>query len=101
MQYRLALALGATFLGWCALETLDHAPVRILDMGVRVFSDGRDSQTGEPLAVGRRYARHVRRNLDRTKLRRKRLIKFMIESGLMPADEQARKELQKNNEERS
>jgi CRISPR-associated endonuclease Csn1 len=94
MQYRLALSLGSAFLGWCALETLDHTPVRILDMGVRVFPDGRDSQSGEPLAVGRRYARRMRRNLDRTKLRRKRLMKFMIESGLMPADEQARKELE-------
>ena len=94
MQYRLALTLGSSFLGWCALETVDHTPVRILDTGVRVFPDGRDSQTGEPLAVGRRYARRMRRNLDRTKLRRKRLIKFMIESGLMPADEKARKELQ-------
>jgi CRISPR-associated endonuclease Csn1 len=94
MQYRLALALGSTFLGWCALETLDHTPVRILDMGVRVFPNGRDSQSGESLAVARYYARLKRRNLDRTKLRRKRLMKFMIESGLMPADEQARKELQ-------
>jgi CRISPR-associated endonuclease Csn1 len=104
MQYRLALALGSTFLGWCALEivdmenvangTVDRAPVRILDMGVRVFPDGRDSQSGEPLAAGRRYARHMRRNLDRRKQRQKRLVKFMIESGLMPAGGNARKELE-------
>jgi CRISPR-associated endonuclease Csn1 len=94
MQYRLALSLGSAFLGWSALETLNRVPVRILDMGVRVFSDGRDSLSGEPLAVGRRYARRMRRNLDRTKQRRKRLMKFMIDSGLMPADEHARKELQ-------
>jgi CRISPR-associated endonuclease Csn1 len=94
MKYRLALALGSGFLGWCALEINDASPVRIMDMGVRVFSDGRDSQSAEPLAVGRRYTRGIRRNLDRTKLRRKRLMKFMIESDLMPADETARKELE-------
>lgn len=94
MKYRLSLNLGSAFLGWSALETVDRVPVRILDMGVRVFGDGRDSQTGEPLAVGRRFARRMRRNLDRTKLRRRRLMKFMIESELMPADEQSRKELQ-------
>ena len=104
MQYRLAFALGSTFLGWCALETVamenlakgtvESAPVCILDMGVRVFPDGRDRQSGKPLAAGRRYARRMRRNLDRRKLRQKRLTKFMIESGLMPADEMARKELE-------
>ena len=36
----------------------------------------------------------MRRNLDRRKLRQKHLTKFMIESGLMPADEMARKELE-------
>jgi len=95
MQYRLALSLGSAFLGWCVLETVDREAVRIVDTGVRVFSDGRDMQTGEPLATGRGAARVMRRNLDRRKSRRERLMKFMIGAGLMPADEQARKELEK------
>lgn len=94
MQYRLALSLGSAFLGWSVLETINGVPVRILDTGVRAFSDGRDRQSGAPVAVGRRHARLVRRNLDRVRLRQQRLMRFMIESGLMPGDEQARKELE-------
>src|ERR1035437_9497606 len=94
MQYRLALSLGSACLGWSVLETINGVPVRILDTGVRVFSDGRDRQSGEPLAAGRRHARLVRRNLDRVRLRNQRLMRFMIESGLMPEGEQTRKELE-------
>ena len=95
MQYRLALSMGSAFLAWCVLETEDRKPVRIVGTGVRVFSDGRDIQTGDPLAFGRRSARIMRRNLDRRGSRRDRLMKFMIAAGLMPESEQVRKELEK------
>jgi len=94
MTYRLALNLGSTFLGWCVLETLDATPVRIADMGVRIFPDGRDGKSKEPLALSRRHERCQRRNRDRRQLRQKRLIKIMMECGLMPAEETGRKALE-------
>jgi len=95
MTYRLALDLGSTSLGWCLFETDDGEPRRIRDIGVRIFSDGRDEQKKEPLAVSRRKARGMRRNLDRRGLRRKQLIACLVRAGLMPEDEKERKELER------
>lgn len=95
MKYRLGIDLGSTSLGWCIL-TLDKngRPSSIHDMGVRIFPDGRDDKSKEPLAVTRRTARGMRRNLDRRDLRQKRLMHFMIKSGLMPKEEHERKALE-------
>jgi len=95
MKYRLGIDLGSTSLGWCIMALdKENRPSSIIDMGVRIFPDGRDDKTKEPLAVARRGARGMRRNLDRRDLRQKRLMTFMIENGLMPKDEKARKELE-------
>lgn len=94
MTYRLALALGSTSLGWCVLRTEEHSPVDIIDMGVRIFPDGRDHKTKEPLAVTRRHARARRRNYDRRALRQRRLMAYLIETGLIPRDHAARKQLE-------
>ena len=91
--YLLALDLGTSSLGHVAFE-LDEAgtePRDILDLGVRVFPDGREPKTGEPLAVQRRLARGIRRNRDRGQNRVRRLVRELIETGLMPEDEQARR----------
>lgn len=95
MKYRLGIDLGSTSLGW-AVFALDKngRPSSLLDMGVRIFPDGRDDKSKEPLAVVRRGARGMRRNLDRRDLRQKRLMRFMIENGLMPKEECARKVLE-------
>ena len=91
--YLLALDLGTASLGYVAFA-LDEAgtePRGILDLGVRVFPDGREPKTGEPLAVQRRLARGIRRNRDRGQNRVRRLVRELIETGLMPEDEQARR----------
>lgn len=91
--YLLALDLGTSSLGHVAFE-LDEAgtePRDILDLGVRVFPDGREPKTGEPLAVQRRLARGIRRNRDRGQNRVRRLVRELIETRLMPEDEQARR----------
>jgi CRISPR-associated endonuclease Csn1 len=95
MKYRLGVDLGSTSLGWC-IFALDKngRPSSLLDMGVRIFPDGRDDKFKKPLAVERRGARGMRRNLDRRDLRQKRLIAFLIENGLMPKDEAGRKALE-------
>ena len=54
--YLLALDLGTASLGHVAfaLNEAGTEPRGILDLGVRVFPDGREPKTGEPLAVQRR-----------------------------------------------
>jgi CRISPR-associated endonuclease Csn1 len=98
MNYRLGLDLGSTSIGWCLLQLdQENNPQSVLDMGVRIFSDGREDQSKEPLAVGRRNARSIRRNFDRRERRQKRLMSLLMQFNLMPKDEMARKDLEKLN----
>ncbi len=95
MKYRLALDMGSTSLGWCILAlSKDDVPVSIINMGVRIFPDGRDDKTKEPLAVARRGARALRRNNDRRDRRQKRLMACLIQYGLMPENYNERKNLE-------
>lgn len=92
MNYRLGLDLGTNSIGWAVLSLDENNEIdEIKDMGVRIFSDGRDPKTKEPLAVKRRTARGIRRNLYRRKLRRRQLFRLLQKAGLMPASlEEAR-----------
>lgn len=94
--YRLSLDLGTNSLGWCVLE-LDRngRPMGIRRMGVRIFTDGRNPQDKNSLAVARRIARQMRRRRDRTLVRRARLMAALIRFGLMPGDRAARKALER------
>ncbi len=94
MKYRLGIDLGSTSLGWCILKINDKSSVNITDMGVRIFDDGRDAKSKEPLAVTRRAARSVRRRLERYKRRRQRLMNALINAGLMPRDILERKRIE-------
>lgn len=92
MNYRLGLNLGTDSVGWAVLSLDENHEIdEIKDMGVRIFSDGRDPKTKEPPAVRRRTARGIRRNLYRKKLRRRQLFRLLQKAGLMPASpEEAR-----------
>ncbi|MFD1611985.1 type II CRISPR RNA-guided endonuclease Cas9 [Sphingomonas tabacisoli] len=79
---RLGLDIGTNSIGWCLTE--DDA--RIVDIGVRIFSDGRDPKSGASLAVDRRAARAMRRRRDRYLGRRSAFLKALKRYGLMPAD---------------
>lgn len=85
MKYRLGLDLGTNSIGW-AIYSLDNdrKPLELKDMGVRIFSDGRDPKTKEPLAVARRIARGQRKIIYRRKLRRKATFRLLQEQGLFP-----------------
>ena len=92
--YRLGLDVGATSIGWCILPlTQEGEPQAIMAMGVRIFSDGRDAQSSEPLAVARRTARGMRRNRDRTLSRQQHLMQVLTDIGLMTAERDQRKAL--------
>ena len=97
--WRLGLDLGTNSLGWCAfdLKTGEDGrqhPVGIRRMGVRIYTDGRDPQSGASLAQERRGPRGVRRRRDRYLDRRADLLKALVKLGLMPADAIQRKKLE-------
>lgn len=97
-NYRLGIDLGATSLGWCMLELNEYdEPCGIINMGVRIFPDGRDAKSKEPLSVSRRSYRSQRRNLDRYLFRLRTLIKYFTENGFLPEEEQKRAEVFKMN----
>ncbi len=96
MRYRLALDIGTNSIGWWIYElNAENEPVRSVDGGVRIFPDGRDPQSRKSLAEDRRLARGARRRRDRFVRRRNALMRALVQHSLMPADEAARKELEK------
>lgn len=97
--WRLGLDLGTNSLGWCVFDlkkgddSRQH-PAGIRRMGVRIYTDGRDPQSGASLAQERRGPRGARRRRDRYLDRRADLLKALMKHGLMPADPAARKKLE-------
>lgn len=83
---RLGLDIGTNSIGWWLYEIASGRPVKVVDGGVRIFSDGRDAKTKASLAVARRDARAMRRRRDRYLHRRAMLMKRLAAEGLMPAD---------------
>ncbi len=89
MEYRLGLDLGTNSIGWALWKTLDGSPADLIDMGVRIFSDGCDAKSGESLAVTRREARGSRRLRMRTKRRQNSLLHLLRQCELLPEDKKA------------
>ena len=82
MAKRLGLDMGTNSIGWCLTEDDE----RIVDIGVRIYSDGRDPKSGSSLAVDRRAARAMRRRRDRYLGRRSAFLETLVRYGLMPAN---------------
>ena len=94
MNYRLALDLGTTSLGWALIKlNTENQPVAVIKAGVRIFSDGRNPKDGSSLAVTRRNARAMRRRRDRLLKRKERMMSALVRLGFFPADEAERKAL--------
>lgn len=93
----LGIDLGTNSLGWCLIDTvgepLSSDEGSIVDIGARIFGDGREPKSGASLAVDRRAARAMRRRRDRYLSRRAALLRTLTEYGLMPADDDARRQL--------
>lgn len=98
--WRLGLDLGTNSIGWAAVDLNfvdqggDPEPTGIRELGVRIFSDGRepagfDSKSGLPkigesCAVARRMARGLRRNRDRRNQRIRSFAQKLSAIGLVP-----------------
>ncbi len=80
---RLGIDVGTSSIGWALVES---GSGRIVDLGVRIFSDGRDPKSGASLAVDRREARAMRRRRDRYLGRRSAFLLALARCGLMPED---------------
>ncbi len=98
MKWRLGIDLGTNSLGWAALELqewdAEFAPIRLIDCGSRIFSDGRNPKDKQSNAAKQREPRSARKNRDRGKRRNARLMRQLIVFGLMPKDELSRKALE-------
>lgn len=90
--YTLGLDIGTNSIGWCL-----RSEAGIQDIGVRIFSDGRDPKSKTSLAVDRRAARAMRRRRDRYVRRRTKLLNVLVEYGLLPVDKKERKSLEAEN----
>ena len=114
MRWRLGLDLGTNSLGWWALaladelDTVGHVktrrPTGSLDGGVLIFDDGREpsskGKVGDSRAVNRRLGRGIRKNRDHGKNRYDRLIRRLIEFGLLPTGAQHRKDIMQTRDEK-
>lgn len=84
-KYRIGLDLGTNSIGWSVFSLDDENEIlELVDMGVRIFSDGRDPKSKEPLAVSRRIARGQRKSIYRRKIRHRQTFKLLQEQGLFP-----------------
>lgn len=88
---RFSFDIGTNSIGWAVFQLNDkREAVKILNAGARIFSDGRDPQSGDPLAVRRRTVRSASRMRDRYLRRRKRTLDKLIGYGLLPEDKAER-----------
>lgn len=88
LNYILGLDIGIASVGWAMVEIDDKEnPIRLIDLGVRVFERAEVPKTGDSLAAARRSARSIRRLIRRRAhrlLRTRRLLKH--EGVLKPED---------------
>lgn len=94
--YALGLDIGVGSIGWSVVAlNAELLPYGLEDWGVRIFPSGRKPNgMKDPLAATRREARGIRRRVDRIKLRRRVTMNKLIQHGLMPEEEAARKTLE-------
>ena len=74
MYYKIGLDIGITSVGWAAVElNTEDEPIRIIDLGVRIFDAAENPKDGASLALPRREARSARRRLRRHRHRLERI----------------------------
>ena len=86
INYILGLDIGIASVGWAMVE-IDEAenPIRLIDLGVRVFERAEVPKTGDSLAAARRLARSVRRLTRRRAHRLLRARRLLKREGVLQA----------------
>lgn len=83
-NYRIGLDIGIASVGWAVLQNNSQdEPVRIVDLGVRIFDKAEIPKTGESLAGPRRAARTTRRRLRRKRHRLERIKQLLQNHGMI------------------
>lgn len=87
-HYALGLDIGIGSVGWAVLQNdFEGQPIRIQDLGVRVFDKAEQPKTGASLALPRREARSSRRRLRRHRHRLERIRYLLDQSNIMSVDQ--------------
>ena len=86
MSKRFSFDLGVTSVGWAVFETSHDATYKLIDAGSRVFSEPRNPQSKQSLAVARREARARRRQIRRSSTRRRLMINLFKSFEWLPKD---------------
>ncbi len=83
MGYKFAFDLGSTSCGWAVVKVDENNNIiSFEDMGVRIFPDGRDNKSLEPLCVHRRDMRGARKRHDRILIRKSFLCSLLKENSM-------------------
>ena len=86
INYILGLDIGIASVGWAMVEIDDaENPIRLIDLGVRVFERAEVPKTGDSLAAARRLARSVRRLTRRRAHRLLRARRLLKREGVLQA----------------
>ena len=94
MKIRFGFDMGTNSIGYTVMRLdTNEKPTELIDMGVRIFSDGRNPKDKQPLAVSRRIARGMRRRRDRLLQRKRLLVNQLIRDGLFPTSNEEREKL--------
>ncbi len=87
-HYALGLDIGIASVGWAVLQNgADGEPIRVQDLGVRVFDKAEQPKTGASLALPRREARSTRRRLRRHRHRLERIRWLLERCGILSVGE--------------
>lgn len=88
MNYKIGLDLGVGSVGWAVLQTDDYGnPIKIENLGVRVFDKAENPKDGSSLALKRREARSTRRRLRRRRHRRDRVLSLLEDYNIISKKE--------------
>ena len=91
IPYTLGLDIGITSVGWSVLENdLYGEPLKIENLGVRIFSGAEHPKDGSSLAAPRRQARSSRRVIRRRRHRKERIKHLILSFGLVSPEEMDR-----------
>ena len=83
----LGLDLGTNSIGWALFEANDKKePIKLIDLGVRIFQRAVEDTPPTPKNQARRNARMARRIIQRRARRKLKMLNFLVQNGLLPTD---------------